>query len=136
MGAIPPTIGMRLELIIDAGLGPLKDHPFGTLNLHVGFRVVHHLPVHLDVLRVTKVKKLSSSKLGTIISDNVVRNPEPTDDILDELCCYLKLEVGDGSDLNPLGEFVNGCQELIKPPRALRNLPYHANALDYKWPCD
>lgn len=32
---------MHLELIIDADLDPLEDHPIGALDLAIGFEVVH-----------------------------------------------------------------------------------------------
>ena len=52
------------------------------------------------------------------------------DDVLDEFSCPLRLEVGDGPNFDPLGEFVDGDQEVIEAPRCLLELPNHVEAPD------
>ena len=46
---------MHLQLVVDAGLDPLEDHPIGMLDLAIGFGVVYRCPVHLDALGVIEV---------------------------------------------------------------------------------
>ena len=58
----------------------------------------------------------------------MIRDSEPVDDVLDEFGRPLRLEVGDGPDFDPLGEFVNGDQEVIEAPGHLLELPDHVKA--------
>lgn len=125
---------MHLELVIDAGFDYLKDHPVGMLYLPVGFRVIHRCPVHPDVPGVAKVEEFASYKLSAII--NAVRNLEPVDDVLDELRSALGLEDGDGLNFDPFGEFVDGDQEVVEPPRGPPEISNHVKAPDCKWPGD
>lgn len=94
--------------------------------------MIHGRPVQPDVLGVIKVDELVSCKLGVIVNDNVIRDPGPLDDVLDKLHRALRLEVGDGSDLDPLGKLVDGNQEVIKSPMSLLEFVDHVEALDYK----
>ena len=42
-----------------------------------------------------------------MVSDDVVGNAELVDDVKEEFDCLLRLDVGDGFGLYPLGEFVD-----------------------------
>ena len=42
-----------------------------------------------------------------MVSDDIVRNTEPVDDVEEELDCLLRADVGDGFGLYPFGEFVD-----------------------------
>ena len=42
-----------------------------------------------------------------MVSDDIVRNTEPVDDVKEELDCLLRADVGDGFGLYSLGEFVD-----------------------------
>ena len=75
-------------------------------------------------------------ELSAILSDNVIGDFEPMDDVLNEFGCLLQLEVGDGPDFDPLGEFVNGDQEVIEALGHLLELLDHVEAPDHKRSCD
>lgn len=77
--------GMDVELIVDAGLDPLEDQPIGALDLAVGLRVVHRCLVHSNSLGVIEVQEFVTCELSVVISDNMIWNLEPMDDVLDEL---------------------------------------------------
>ena len=70
--------------------------------------VVDYGPVHLDLPGVIEVQELATYELGAIVSNNAIRNSEPVDNDLDEFDRPLGLEVDDGSNLDPLGELVDG----------------------------
>ena len=53
--------------------------------------------------------------------------------VLDEFGRTLGLEVGNGLELDPLGELVDGDQEVIEAPGSLLELPDHVEAPDRKW---
>ena len=70
--------------------------------------MVDRSPIHPDPLGIVEVQELLTYELGAIVSYNAIGNFEPVDDVLDEFSCPLRLEVGDGPDFDPLGEFVDG----------------------------
>lgn len=70
-------------------------------------------------------------ELGSIVCDNA--NSEPIDDVSDKFNGTLRLEDGDGLDLNPLGELVDGDQEVIEAPGRFLELAHHVEALDREW---
>ena len=127
---------MDLELIVDIGFDPLKDQPVSALDLAVGFEVIDLSPIHSDSLGIVEVQELTTYELGAIVSNNAIRNSEPVDDVLDEFGHPLRLEVGDGPDFDPLGELVDGDQEVIEAPGRLLELPDHVEAPNYEWPGD
>ena len=63
-----------------------------------------------------------------IISDNMIWNPKPMVNVLDELNRLLRLEVDDGPDLNLLGEFVDGDQKVVEPFERLPKFPNDVKA--------
>ena len=62
----------------------------------------------------------------------MIGDSEAMDDVLDEFSHPLRLEVGDGPDFDPLGEFVDGDHEVIEASRSLLKLPDHVEAPDRK----
>jgi hypothetical protein len=48
--------------------------------------------------------------MGAIICDDGVGDPEAMDDVCEEYHCLLGFDAGKGSDLHPIGEFVDGNQ--------------------------
>jgi hypothetical protein len=64
-------------------------------------------PVHTDVVVVAEVQELFSGELRAIVGDDGVWDPESMDD------------VGEGLDLDPLGEFVDGDQQVREAPGCL-----------------
>jgi hypothetical protein len=49
-----------------------------------------------------------------VVHDNGVWDPEAMDNICEERYCLLILDVGKGSDLDPLGKFVDGDQQVCE----------------------
>ena len=78
------------------------------LNLAVGLGVVDHGPIHPDSPSVIEVQELATYELGAIVNNNAIGNSKPVDNVLDEFGHPLELEVGDGLDLDPLGELIDG----------------------------
>jgi hypothetical protein len=67
-------------------------------------------------------------ELSAIVSNNAIGDSKPMDDVLDEF----GRPVGDGPDFDPLGEFVDGDQEVVEAPGRLLELPNHVKAPDHK----
>jgi len=61
---------------------------------------------------VTEVQELFASELGAVVSDDDVGNPKLVDDVGEEEDGLLRADVRDGSSLDPLGEFVDGHQQM------------------------
>jgi hypothetical protein len=62
----------------------------------------------MDVVVVTEVQELFSCEMCAIFRDYGVWEPEVMDDIHEESHRLLGLDVGESSDLDLLGKFVNG----------------------------
>ena len=82
--------------------------------------------VHTDVVVVAEVQELFSGELRAI------PDPESMDDVGEERHRLLEPDAGQGSDLDPLGEFVDGDQKVREAPGAFckgptRSRPHTAN---------
>jgi len=64
---------------------------------------------------IAEVQKLLAGKLSVVVGDDDVGNPKPVDDVGEEKDSLLGADVGDGSSLDPLGEFVDGHQQVGVP---------------------
>jgi hypothetical protein len=67
------------------------------------------------VVVVAEVQELFSGELRAIVGDDGVWDPESMDDVGEERHRLLGSNDGQGSDLDPLGEFVDGDQQVQKP---------------------
>ena len=79
----------------------------------------HGDPVHPDVVILVEVQKLSAGELGAVVGDDGVRDPEAMDDVGEECHRLLGPDVVQRSDLDPLGEFVDGDQQVRVAPGCL-----------------
>ena len=73
----------------------------------------------MDVVVLAEVQELSTGELGAVVGDDGVRDPKAMDDVYEESHHLLSLDVGEGSDLDPLGEFVYGDQQVREAPGCL-----------------
>jgi hypothetical protein len=71
------------------------------------------------VVVLAEVQELSASELGAIVSDDGVRDPEAMDDVGEERHRLFGPDAVQGSDLNPLGEFVDSDQQVRVAPGCL-----------------
>ena len=102
------------------------------LDLAISSRVSYCRPVHMDVMLVTEVEELFAGELCAIVGDDDVGYPEPVDYVGEEEDSLLKEDVCDGSSLDPLGELVDGHQQVGISPAALwrgptRSRPHTTN---------
>ena len=74
-------------------------------------------PSHTDVVVVVERQELVAGELCPIVSDDGVWNPEPMDDISEEQYRLLGFDLSDRTSLDPLGELVNGYQQVGVAPR-------------------
>jgi hypothetical protein len=74
--------------------------------------VSHGGPVHPDVVILAEVQELSAGELGVVVGDDGVRDPEAMDDVGEECHRLFGPDVVQGSDLDSLGEFVDGDQQV------------------------
>jgi hypothetical protein len=61
---------------------------------------------------VAEIQKLFASKLGAVVRDDAVRNPEAVDDVGEKLHILLRPDASDRTGLDPLGKFVNGDEQV------------------------
>jgi hypothetical protein len=72
----------------------------------------HGGPVHPDVVILAKIQEFSAGELGPVVGDDGVRDPEAMDDVGEERHRLLGPDAVQRSDLDPLGEFVDGDQQV------------------------
>jgi hypothetical protein len=73
-------------------------------------------PIHMDVMVVIEAQELLPCELCVIVHDDGVGDPEAMDDVCEECHCLLVFDAGEGSNLDPLGEFVDGDQQMCEAP--------------------
>jgi hypothetical protein len=93
-------------------------------------------PVHTDVVVLAKVQELLPGELRAIVSNDGVWDPEAMDDVAEERHCLLGPDAGLGSDLDPLGEFVDGDQQVREAPGCLLQGTDEVQTPYCKRPCD
>jgi hypothetical protein len=99
----------------------LQNHVVGTLYLPIHHGVSHGGSVHLDVVILAEVQELSAGELGAFVGDDGVRDPKAMDDVGEECHRLFGPDAVQGSDFDPLGEFVDGDQQVrVAPERLLQ----------------
>jgi hypothetical protein len=73
-------------------------------------------------------------ELGHVVSDDLVQNPKPADDGLDELDCRLLVDLDHKGCFQPLGEFVDGDIEIPVPSDGLGEWPQDVQPPNSEWP--
>ena len=68
------------------------------------------------MVAVAEFQEFSSRELGTIVGDDGVWYSEPMDDVSEEQHGLLGPDAVDGPDLDPLGELVDGYQQVGEAP--------------------
>jgi hypothetical protein len=71
------------------------------------------------VVVIAEIQEFPSCELCVMVIDDRVRDSEAMDDVREEIHCLLRHDVGEGVDLNPLGEFINGDQQVRKATECL-----------------
>jgi hypothetical protein len=64
---------------------------------------------------IAEVQELFAGELSAVVGDDDVGNPKSMDYVGEEKDGLLGADVGDGSSLDPFGEFVNGHQQVGVP---------------------
>ena len=77
----------------------------------------HGDPVHPDVVILAKIQEFFAGELGTVVGD--FWDPEAMDDVGEERHRLLGPDAVQGSDLDPLGKFVDGNQQVRVAPGCL-----------------
>jgi len=65
---------------------------------------------------IVEVQELFAGELGAVVGDDYVWDSKPMYDVGEEKDGLLGANVGDGSSLDPFGEFVDGHQQVCVPP--------------------
>jgi hypothetical protein len=79
----------------------------------------HDCLVHTDVVVITETRELLSYELCDVVRDNGVWDPKAMDDSREERHRLLGLDVGEGSNLDPFGKFVDCDQKVCEAPGRL-----------------
>jgi hypothetical protein len=93
-------------------------------------------PVHTDVVVLAEVQELFSDELRAIVGNDGVRDPKAMDDACEERHRLLGPDAGQGSDLDSLGEFVDGDQQVREAPGCLLQGTNEVQTPYGKWPGD
>jgi hypothetical protein len=114
---------MLLQSIISVSLETLKDFCVGSLHLAIALWVSNGCIANFYAMIFTVPLECAAGELGPIVSDDPVQNPKPTDDVLDELNCRLRVDLDHRGHFRPLGEFVDGDIEIPIPSDAAGEWP-------------
>ena len=114
----------------------MQNHAVGTFDLAVGSRVSYCRLVHTDVIPVTEVQELFASELCAIVNDDDVGYPKPVDYVGEEEDSLHGANVCDGSSLDPLGELVDGHQQMGVPSCRLLERTHEVEASYHERPSD
>jgi hypothetical protein len=68
------------------------------------------------VVAVAECQEFLARELGAIVGDDRIRDPKPEDNINEEQNSLLRLDLADGSSLDPLGELVDCHQQVSVAP--------------------
>ena len=71
-----------------------------------------------------------------MVSDHIVRNTEPVDDVEEEFDRLFRADVGDGLGLFLIGELIDCYEQVSEATWALFEGSYHVKAPDHEWPGD
>ena len=88
----------------------------------------------LDAEFFSPILELGASELCPKITDDSLGNSKSNNDALHELYCLSRLESSNWLRLDPLGEFVDGDQDVGKTPWCLLEWADHMEPPDCKGP--
>jgi hypothetical protein len=124
--------GKLFELVEDARLESLEDHPVRTLNLPVGAWVYDQCLVDPDPVSISKLQELLAYEVGPVVYDDDVGHTEPVDNVKKELDGLLGVSFGNGFHLDPLGELVHHDKQVSETTRGLLERPDHIETPDHE----
>jgi hypothetical protein len=76
----------------------------------------------------------AAGELGSIVSDDSILDPKPTNDGLDKLDYGLLVDLDHKGRFRPLGEFVDGDVEILVPYYGPREQSQDVQPPHYEWP--
>ena len=76
--------GVLVESVKGAWLKSLEGHAIGTLDLTVSMWMFDRGPADPDAVSITEVQELLPGEVSSMVSDDIVRNAEPVDDVEEE----------------------------------------------------
>jgi hypothetical protein len=113
---------MLIQAIISASLETLKDLCVGSLHLSIALWVSNG-SISTFYAKIFAVPlECAAGELGSVVSDDPVRDPKPADDGL-ELDCRLLVDLDQRGRFWPLGKFVDGDIEIPVPSDGLGECP-------------
>jgi hypothetical protein len=125
---------MLLQAIIGAGLKALQYFCTGTLHLPISFCMSNRDVANLDAKIFAVPLECTTSKLGSIVSDDPVWDPESAYDGLDEFHCGLLVDLEHWGCFRPLGEPVDGDIEEPVPSDSVGKWPHDVQPPHSKGP--
>jgi hypothetical protein len=63
-------------------------------------------------MAVAEIQKFFTSELGAVVCDDTVGDPKAMDNVGEKEHSLLRPDAGDGAGLDPLGEFVDGDEQV------------------------
>src|SRR6266511_3212549 len=126
----------HLSWIKLGGAATLEYHAVGTLNLPVTLWVRHGGVADLYADLFAPIFKFRSGELCAVVRDDPVGNAKSDHNILEKFLGLGGCDRGDGFGFNPLGEFVDGDEEVcVTAERSLQGTD-HVEAPDCERPSD
>ena len=119
--SIAPTAALQamipcfLETLHESLLDARAYEAVGLLNLAVGLRMRYRGEANLYALFRAELLEFFRCKVGLVVGDDAVRGAEPAGYPLEEIDCRHRRLIGHWYRLDPLGEFVDGDQQMRVP---------------------
>jgi hypothetical protein len=98
--------------------------------------VRHGRPVHANVVVIAEVEEFLPCGLGAVVSNDRVGYAEAIDDVGEERYDFLRVDVHDGSRLDPFRELIDRYDEICEAPRRLSERTHHVEVPHSEGPCD
>src|SRR6266508_2304384 len=106
------------------------------LDLPVTLWVYHRSVADLYAKLFAPIFEFRPSELSAIVCDDPVGNAEPDHNVLEEFLCFSSCDRGDRFGFDPLGEFVNGDEEVCVTTGHFLQGADHVETPDRKRPSD
>src|SRR6266540_4181540 len=104
--------------------------------LPVTLWVCHRSVVDFDTEFFAPIFEIYACELSAIIHDNPVGDAESDHNVLEEFLYFGSCDRADRFGFNPLGEFVDGDEEMCKTTRCSLQRADYVKTPDCKWPSD
>lgn len=131
---LDPSLATFLEPIEGSCLEPLENLRICLLHLPVAMSMSNRSKAELDPDFLAVLSEGIAGELRAIVSDYAVGDFEVENNSMDELDCYACGDLGNVYGFSPLGELVDGDEQVLVAPDYLGERSQDIQPLDHERP--